>query len=468
MKNQGLFKDSQGKRYLPREIPADTDPSLATQKSAGLSSLPLFQVGDYLPENSLGFVGRTEETRRILTGLNTNTSFLILGGPQIGKTSLMRHIYGKLKASNEFHAIWLDCAGYRTTEHFLKRLRTASKSEGFMLHNDADPILAIEKTLRAIKRPVLLINEVDGLSLGGVDLLQQLCSLSEENACQLVMVGNNVAYVGMQDPAHPFYHWFHGEVGNKAFMLGALNDTDSRELVDLLQHSELELSWESDTTRTAGYRGLIENSYGIPLLLQKACQGLVERLHQERRTIIRLSDIESEEGSGFHPVWDYMQNIKVPLSPPGLGLSRRETSAKEQSWTDLVFGVLVHELYFQGDPATVSGKMLRNKPSADLCFETSAALIAVRGWLANTLDGDEPQTVNRHFPTDMYYRLFDYYTLTVILEPVRGGDHTYHFKDHIYPTELKHYLQGSKSTIEDYILRKIGDLYECLRNKEAI
>ncbi len=227
---------------LLKEVLRERDPSSAfwraVRNRTGLRFFSPFQTQNALAENSPVFVGREQETRRIVEGI-ASASFLVLGGRMIGKTSLLLHVYGKVASEGKHTVLLIDCAGCETEEKFWGKLQLACDANRFPLAMDTDPELAIEKTLRGWQRPVLFLNEIDGLSLNARGLLQRLRGLSENGICQFVMVGYHGAFGGLHDPQHPFYHWVQGEGGEKAFFLGPLSDLAARSLIAKLEQPPL-------------------------------------------------------------------------------------------------------------------------------------------------------------------------------------------------------------------------------------
>ncbi|HEY2294190.1 MAG TPA: hypothetical protein VGM86_26110, partial [Thermoanaerobaculia bacterium] len=432
----------------------------AVRYRTGLRFFSPFQTQNALAEDSPVFVGREQETRRIVEGI-ANTSFLILGGRMIGKTSLLRHVYGKIASEGKHAVLLIDCAGCETAEKLWGKLRLASKSR-YPVAMDTDPELAIEKTLRGWQRPVLFLNEIDGLSLKAQGLLQRLRGLSENGICQFVMTGYHGAFGGLHDPQHPFYHWVQGERGEKAFFLGPLSDLAARSLIAKLEQPPLEIQWESDQTRSQGYTHLNESTYRIPILLQKACEGLLERLDNARRMTLRREDLQAGDTS-VRPVWKYLQDTRPALGD--LSAKRSKTPPEETYWGDLVLAATVEALFYRPKPTPICDPKLRElPPERRFSFNDAAIRIYVRQALERLqLLPHDFQLIEERFGSETYGKFLDVMTLTGFVAPYLEEDRAYHFSGHIYPLELDRYLQMRRRSIEDHILDQVGNLLEVLR-----
>jgi len=433
----------------------------AVRNRTGLRFFSPFQTQNALAKDSLVFVGREPETRRILEGI-ANTSFLILGGRMIGKTSLLQHLYGKIADEGNHTVLLIDCAGCESAEKLWGKLRVACEANRLPLGVDADPELAIEKTLRGWQRPVLFLNEIDGLSLSARGLLQRLRGLSENGTCQFVMVGYHGAFGGLHDPQHPFYHWVQGERGEKAFFLGPLSDLAARSLIAKLEQPPLEIQWESEQTRSQGYAHLNESTYRIPILLQQACQGLLERLDSERRMTLRREDFQARDTS-VRPVWKYLQDTRPALGE--ISAERAKTPPEETYWGDLILAATVEALFYRPQPAPIHDPKLRElPPERRFSFNEAAIRIYVRQALERLkLLPPDLQRIEERFGPEAYGKFLDVMTLTVLVAPFPEEDRAYHFSRHIYPLELDRYLQMRRMSIEDHILNQAGNLLEVLR-----
>jgi hypothetical protein len=433
----------------------------AVRNRTGLRFFSPFQTQNALAKDSPVFVGREPETRRIVEGI-ASTSFLILGGRMIGKSSLLQHVYGKIAGEGKHKALLIDCAGCETAKQLWGKFRLACEANRFPLAMDADPELAIEKTLRGWQRPVLFLNEIDGLSLNARGLLQRLRGLSENGICQFVMVGYHGAFGGLHDTQHPFYHWVQGERGEKAFFLGPLSDLAARSLIAKLEQPPLEIKWENDETRSQGYTHLIESTYRIPILLQQACQGLLERLDNERRMTLRREDLQAGDTS-VRPVWKYLQDTRPALGE--ISANRTKTPPEETFWGDLVLAATVEALFYRPQPAPIRDPKLRELlPESRFTFTEAALRVYVRQAFERLkLLPDDLLRIEERFEPEAYGKFLDVMTLTVLVAPYPKEDRAYHFSGHIYPLELDRYLQMRRLSIEDHILGQAGNLLEVLR-----
>jgi hypothetical protein len=442
---------------LIKEIVLVPDPPThfwrVVRNRVGLLPFSPFQAGNQLPEDSPVFVGREEEIERVLSGLGRH-SFLIVGGRQIGKTSLLRHLYGRVKADPQRTPIWVDAAGIRRGADLLPKLRLALGEPAISEPPEPDAMISLERLLRRLPVcPIVFINEADGLCADDPEFLWRLRALTEGDraACQFVFCGYQRAYNSTRQVGHPFFHFTQGKTGDKAFILGALQPHAAEQLIAKLEAEPLGLRWASREIKERGYRLLLERSHCIPILLQHHCQALVEWLHRERRTVIAREDVEAAFPGQGSPAWDYIQSTR-----PGLpGANGQRT----QSWIDLVLGVIVLNRY--PDPATL-GRDGARVPSTSIDFSALAARREVRACASRPFTREECERLDEAFRAEAYEELLEALTLTVLVAPVPGGDRAYHFPGHIYPIELHAFLSRTGTTIEDYLLKKLADISELL------
>jgi hypothetical protein len=432
---------------LAAEIPAAF--WRAIRNRVGLKHFSPFQVGNYLEIDSPVFVGRENETRRILSGI-ANTSFLIVGARQIGKTSLLRHLYGEIRKEGSHSVQYVDCQGLKRRKKGTRefRVRLLRETGGATLERESDDLSAIEAALRGLRSPVLLLNEVDGLCEGSHDLLQLLRSLSEQRVCQLIMTGYHMALMSMQQPSHPFFHWVQGETGKKAFVLGPLTEPAARQLIDRLHESDLALAWESDEVKNNCYNVLLERSYRIPILLQQGCQSLVTLLDGERRQVIQKRDLEKEAASAETLVWDHLQSNRDNPKDP-----------ERTHWGDLLLAATVDQLFYLGEPPAIRDLSLREQPVERFSFTAADAKFAVQHALQQAgLSAAECAALEKRFPGSAYESFLEQMSLTVIVAPLAGGHRQYHFTEFIFPIELSRYLARSKKEMDAHLFDLVANL----------
>jgi hypothetical protein len=380
---------------------------------------------------------------------------LIVGSRQIGKTSLLRHVYGRVQREGRFTPIWLEGEEVKTRVDFLAKLELSLASHG-ALSVDGLTMQNLEPTLRRLRpSPVLFINEVDKLIEYDPDFLGILRGLAAEQnpACQCVFTGYVTAYLDTLTVNRPFYHFTQGNQGEKMFVLGALREDAALSLLQKLEDEPLGLTWETPETRTYAHRIILERSHRIPILVQRACAAVVMRLGKARRTKITRADVDAWLAEGAHPAWDYLQATRIDKQYFTIILSTDVID----SWVDLVLGVLAMRRY----PRLLSPRPRAEDPPGYTpapSFRADDAARETTDFAKQWLDPDEWERFKSKFQYAAYLRLFDALVLTVFLGPVPGGDRELQFVNDIFPIELSRFTQRKNTTIDSYLLDKLDTI----------
>ena len=118
-----------GKTQL-MELLASEKPHLALRhlvlSQVNLKTVSPFTITGPAPDNV--FFGREKEIYQILQNID-KTSFAIIGGRRIGKTSILSHLYRIHLPKAGYYSTFLDCQLYKTSEDLLKSYISFSRQD---------------------------------------------------------------------------------------------------------------------------------------------------------------------------------------------------------------------------------------------------------------------------------------------------------------------------------------------------
>jgi tetratricopeptide (TPR) repeat protein len=252
------------------------------------------------------FIGREALLSRVLQTIHNN-SILLYGERRIGKTSLQHHIMKRLQSVDDpdyvFYPVFIDLQG-TTQERFFATLaddifhelgpilgpgiarQRPGDGEAYDYTHFVRDIRQVMGGLKArsAKRAklVLLIDEVDELNRYDPRINQKLRSLFMKSFAEdLVAVVSGVAIKKhWESEGSPWYNFFE-EVEVKPF-----TRKDAEELIERPIRGIFRLE-------AGAIERIINNTDCKPYLIQKLCVELVNRMHDEKRRLIRVADVEA-------------------------------------------------------------------------------------------------------------------------------------------------------------------------------
>ncbi len=399
-----------------------------------LLRLSPFQVGNALPGGSEVFVGREQETRLMLTRIHQQ-SFLILGSRQIGKTSLLHHL-ARLLSDQGFQPLQVDCQGITELRDFIQYLKPSLAKAGHEWQEGQDPILQIELVLGRMVKPVLLLNEADGLLLRDPALIQRLRSMSEAGLCQCIMTGFSRLLLEARSPEDPFFQWFMGINTRNIILLRGLSREAARALISKLTLSALALRWSDPQTESEGVSAIMRRTHRIPILLQSVCQELVERLAGQGRDVIQKEDVTQTFKK--HIAWSYLQSqMNIYYKSP-----------EREKLSLLVLALQVYRFF----PITEQDPYLlfetEEQDPATLAFDAPEAWSALCHWLK------EKPTLHALLPWATEHEvevILKGWSHTPFLAPDPRRPGLFYFDNWAFPIELIAYIQRNALSFEEYL-----------------
>jgi hypothetical protein len=231
------------------------------------------------------FFGRSTELRDI-TEHATESSFAVIGGRRIGKTSLMQRLHRIRLPGAGYCSIYHDCSLTPTLADFkrapIREWRPSPPGAGF--HSFAD---LFEAT--ATGRPlVLLLDEADKLVLHDQaahwEFFNALRGLANMKRAQVVLSGERSLRSALRDPGSPLFNFTH------EILLGPLDFSAVKELVTRpLNQLEIDLGDQPMQVVNRIY----QFTSGHPNVVQRLCRRLLDVASVSSARRITLADVET-------------------------------------------------------------------------------------------------------------------------------------------------------------------------------
>jgi len=246
-----------------------------------LSISPYKIVG---PTDVRVFFGREQELRQISDNVH-GTSFAVIGGRRIGKTSILHQLHFVRLPAVNFRTIYYDCSIVSSHEHFLtdsiRNWQPAPPS------NFPNTFRELFQSVPTDKPLVLLLDEVDKLvpddRVNNWRLFNALRALAGSGHAQVVLSGERTLRETLRDPKSPLFN-FVNEI-----LLGPLDFRAVEELVIRpMKLLEIELIDEKSIVER-----IWDFTSGHPNVVQRLCSRLIQRLNKQGIRRINLEDVNA-------------------------------------------------------------------------------------------------------------------------------------------------------------------------------
>jgi hypothetical protein len=247
-----------------------------------------------VPENM--FFGREHELKTITRKIG-DTSFALIGGRKIGKTSTLVKVYRLLSDSQDVsRALYLDCQSVATPDAFFEAANT--------LWQIYPPIRSPEDFRRYIvgndKRKqdgpaVVLLDEVDSLITydqeHGQTLFSTFRALSQERRCRFVFCGERVLYNQLHSADSPLFNFC------DVIHLGYLREPAARRIIsEPMQTMGIAIQNPAEVVSE-----VITLSSCHPNLVQYLCQQLILEANSRHSRLVTPADLRQVRHSSiFH------------------------------------------------------------------------------------------------------------------------------------------------------------------------
>jgi len=255
-----------------------------------LSQVSLSAVSPYKaqgPTPTHLFFGREHEMREIVENAKT-TSYALIGGRRIGKTSILKRLELESLPVAGFRALYHDCS-YTGTEGELIQAVVTGNRRWFPAGTSASAFPSFANVIQSLagEQPlVILLDEADKLiatdRATGYPVFNSLRALSNTGLCTFILSGERALHTELTNPYSPLYN-FAGEM-----LIGRLDFMAVQELVIRpMKRLEIILVDEVEIVRR-----IWKFTSGHPSVVQSLCQRLITRLNKRQIRPLTVDDVE--------------------------------------------------------------------------------------------------------------------------------------------------------------------------------
>ena len=238
-----------------------------------------------VPENM--FFGRDYELKTITRRIR-DSSFALVGGRKIGKTSILAKVYRLLADTRDYFPLYLDCQSVRDYEAFFEAVSTmweihlpSHSPEHFRR------LIAQRAKERIGETIVILLDEVDALlrydTTQREGLFGVFRALSQQRYCRFVFCGERVLNSRLHAPDSPLFNFC------DVLTLSYLDPPTTRRII-LEPMESLGVRFADPE---AAVQEIISLSSCHPNIVQYICQRLIVRINQRGTRLITPEDLEA-------------------------------------------------------------------------------------------------------------------------------------------------------------------------------
>lgn len=235
------------------------------------------------------FFGRDKEIHRIQENIST-TSFSVIGGRRMGKSSLLSQLHKSILSKNGFYSILHDTSVTPTVEEFFNAKIDDNKWEPQKPINAPTTFEQLLQSSSLNGKFVLLLDEIDALIASDQNcnwkLFKLLRSLSNNQNLQIIIGGERTLRESIKNYNSPLFNF------TNELLLGPLNYATTAELVT----QPMKRLCIEFTDQEAVVNKIYEYTSGHPNVVQRMCVRLIEILIKKREQ--RKSENYIEENFG--------------------------------------------------------------------------------------------------------------------------------------------------------------------------
>jgi hypothetical protein len=257
---------------------------ITLEQGIPLTSLSPYVTKGPVPEDM--FFGREEEIKAISQTVG-HSSYAIIGGRRIGKSSILLRLNRMLGQDPRYFVTYLNCEEKLNYEDLLGVL-----ADEFNVIFDISNPLSLRKLMRTFRekypasRIVLFLDEIDALlnfdSESQGQLFKTFRALSHEGVCRFVFSGSKLVYQHLHASNSPFFNFCE---------VVSLKPLNPRSVVEIINKPMRQLGIALPEDRSLDDR-IIEVTSCHPNLVQWICDQLVRKVNV-RRKYIALEDLEA-------------------------------------------------------------------------------------------------------------------------------------------------------------------------------
>lgn len=251
-----------------------------------MSQVDLITASPYVlsgPTPTEMFFGREQELREIADNVS-QTSYALVGGRRMGKTSVLKRLERARLLAKDYHPLYLDCSITASEAEFIEALiydKAWFKEPPNNRPNSFINLLPNGKPL------VILLDEIDKIVLpdqqAGYPLLLTFRALANNGRCRFVFSGEQALRDELNNPDSPLFNFA------EEYLIGRLDKQAVEELVTRpMKQLEIELIDEP-----ALVQKVWDFTSGHPNIVQRLCQQIIIHLSQRQDRQLQTHDIET-------------------------------------------------------------------------------------------------------------------------------------------------------------------------------
>jgi predicted AAA+ superfamily ATPase len=230
------------------------------------------------------FFGRVDVLQEITTHIQ-DTSFCIIGGRKVGKTSILNHLHQDNLPAANFRSIYLSLDKVASDEELW--------AHPLINWQPDQPANAPETLAELLDRPhgdkkiILLLDEVDKIlpydRANGWRFINHLRGLNNEGQIRVILCGEKSLNRLLKDGGDALYNF------TTRIPLKLLNDDEVAELVTRpMRDLQIELQQPEQITQK-----VFDFSAGHPAVVQYICRRLIILINQDHRRQITPADVDN-------------------------------------------------------------------------------------------------------------------------------------------------------------------------------
>jgi hypothetical protein len=271
-----------------QQIIVKKDPQRALRqlvlRNVDLIAVSPFVTSGPVPDNM--FFGREQELRQITENVGT-TSYALVGGRRVGKTSILQRLDGVRLPAAGYSTLYFDCQPYPTSEEFLRAAYQRWMKERLPGDLAPPPFTDIVDRFARDEPLTILLDEIDRLAMNdaaeGSPLFSTFRTLSQSGQCQFVICGERALRSKLRDADSPLFNFCN------EMLIGRLDYRAVEELVmKPFKQLEIELVNEHELVQR-----VYDFSSGHPNVVQRLCQRLVEQLNERQTRQLTVKDVDA-------------------------------------------------------------------------------------------------------------------------------------------------------------------------------
>ena len=271
-----------------QQIIVKKDPQRALRqfvlRNIDLIAISPFVTSGPVPDNM--FFGREQELRQITENVGT-TSYALVGGRRVGKTSILQRLDRVRLPAAGYSTLYFDCQPYPTSKEFLRAAYQRWMNERLPGDSALPPFTEILDHFAGDEPLTILLDEIDRLAMNdaveGSPLFSTLRALSQSGRCQFVICGERALRSKLRDADSPLFNFCN------EMLIGMLDYRAVEELVTKpFKQLETELVNEHELVQR-----IYDFSSGHPNVVQRLCQQLVEQLNERQTRQLTVKDVDA-------------------------------------------------------------------------------------------------------------------------------------------------------------------------------